>query len=267
MKVPIYNLNGSKDREIELPKVFSLPVRPDVIHRVSIALASHGYQPKGTDPKAGERTSAESWGTGRGSARMARVRGNRHVTAGRAAGVASVVGGRIPHPPRSEKKLRKEVNKKERRMATASAISATADKSLVSLRGHRVDEISSLPIVVSDNIEKLDKAIKLRKLFEKLGLINDVIRSSSGRKKKSGKAALRGRVTRTPRGPLIVVAVDKGIGRAAGAFPGVECVSAGDLSVLSLAPGSDPGRLTIWSEASLKAIPAGVLNVGDRFAT
>ena len=266
MKVSVYDLKGLKEGDLELPKVFSLPTKPRLIRRVHVALASHGYQPKGTDPIAGERTSAESWGVGRGAARMARVRGTRHPTSGRAAGVGSVVGGRIIHPPKSEKRIQKMVNRKERRLAVASALSATADKRLVGLRGHHISDVPSIPLVVSDKIEKIDTASSLRKSFEKLGLMADVLRASSGKKRRSGKAALRGRATRNPRGPLIVVAEDKGVGKAVGSFPGVECVSARNLSVINLAPGSQPGRLTVWSKSALKSIPSAVLNLGERFA-
>jgi len=267
MDVPIYNLKGLKEGSLELPKVFTIPTRPDVIHRVYVALDSHRKQAKGTDPIAGERTSAESWGTGRGAARMARVKGGRHPTAGKAAGVGSVVGGRIIHPPKSAKKIRKEINRKERQLATASALSATANREFVTHRGHLIEHVPSIPVVVSDKLESVDKANKLRKIFEKLGMMEDLSRVSSGRKKKTGKAALRGRVHRTPRGPLIIVANDKGIGKAVGAFPGVECIPSNDINVLDLAPGSNPGRLTIWSESAFKTIPPGILKMGERFAS
>ena len=48
------------------------------------------------------------------------------------------MGGRQAHPPRVEKVIRKEVNKKERRLAIASAIAATAVRELVEKRGHAV---------------------------------------------------------------------------------------------------------------------------------
>ena len=58
MKVPVYNLDGEKIGEVELPKVFSAPVKPKLIERVFWSLFTHKLQPKGTDPMAGKRTSA-----------------------------------------------------------------------------------------------------------------------------------------------------------------------------------------------------------------
>ena len=107
----VFDIKGIKQQELELPSVFTVPTRLKLIHRVYIASTSNKYQPNGTDPIAGERTSAESRGTGSGAARIARVKGSRHMTAGRGGGIASVVGGRISHPPKSEKNIKSRINK------------------------------------------------------------------------------------------------------------------------------------------------------------
>ncbi|MFQ6134963.1 MAG: 50S ribosomal protein L4 [Nitrososphaerales archaeon] len=267
MKTDLLGLNGEVKEKVELPKIFSTPFRPDLIHRVYVALATHSLQPQGRDPEAGERTSAESWGVGRGAARMARVKRAGNPRANQAAGVASVVGGRVPHPPRSEKKIRKEVNRKERRLAIASAIAATAEKQIVSLRGHMVADVKSFPVVVVDDVEKISKTSELRDLFRALNLVDDVERTARGRKARSGKSRMRGRTVRSGRGPLIVVAEDRGIGKAADNLPGVGCVLARSLTVTDLAPGSHPGRLVIWSKSALGALPKPLLEVGELVAT
>ncbi|MEE9585669.1 MAG: 50S ribosomal protein L4 [Nitrososphaerales archaeon] len=267
METDLLNLKGEAKGKVDLPKIFSTPFRPDLIHRVYVALSTHSLQPQGRDPEAGERTSAESWGVGRGAARMARVKGGGTGRANKAAGVASVVGGRIPHPPRSEKRIRKEVNRKERRLAIASAIAATVERQIVSLRGHQVADVKSFPVVLVDNVEKISKTSELRDLFRVLNLSDDVERSARVRKARSGKSRMRGRTIRSGRGPLIVVAEDKGIGKAVDNLPGVECVLARDLTVTDLAPGSHPGRLVVWSESALGALPKPLLEVGELVAT
>lgn len=263
MKVPVYSLKGTKVGSVELPPVFSTPFRPDIIHRVYVALDSHRYQPKGTDPMAGERTSAESWGVGHGVARVARVKGERHPRAGQAAGIASVVKGRVAHPPKSEKIIWKRVNKKEKRLALASAIAATANRELIILRGHKVGELKTFPIVVSDSIEKVKKAKQIIEFLEKIGLKEELKRLEKSRKKRSGKPRMRGRVTRSAQGPLIIVSQDKGIKNAVKNLIGIKCVLAKDLSVLDLAPGANVGRLTIWSKSALKSIVKPVLRIGE----
>ena len=103
MDIETYNLKGKKLSKITLPPIFNSPYRPDLIHRAFIAISSHHLQPQGTDPTAGEKTSAESLGVGRGASRIPRVKGSQFRRASVAAGVASVVGGRSAHPPKAEK--------------------------------------------------------------------------------------------------------------------------------------------------------------------
>lgn len=260
--VPVYSLAGEKSGEVELPPVFDVPIRPDLINRVFWALFTHRLQPKGTDPMAGERTSAESFGVDLGMARLARVKGSGYPRAGQAAGVAGVRKGRAAHPPKVEKIIYKRVNVKERRLATASAIAATALLELVRSRGHRVPDSLEVPIVVSDEIESLSKLKDLRALLGKLGLLEDVERAAD-RSDRGGKARWRGRARDVGKSLLIVVSSDRGIGRAARNLPGVDVVLAKDVSVLDLAPGGKPGRLTVWSVSALRALPKTLLEVAS----
>jgi|FaiFalFF_MnMetaG_3_1042247.scaffolds.fasta_scaffold00165_18 large subunit ribosomal protein L4e len=262
--VPVYNIQGKVAGQLELPPIFHVPIRPLLIRRVSEALATHRLQPKGVDPLAGMRTSAESFGVGRGLARVARVGGERHPRAGQAAGVAGVRKGRAAHPPKPEKKIHKRVNRKERRLATASAIAASASRELVRRRGHRVGEGLALPIIVDDELEGLSKTSELLAFFRGLGLDAELRRLVEGRKARTGTSRRRGRVTRTPVGPLIVTAVDGGIGRAARNIPGVDHVLARNLSVLHLAPGGTPGRLTVYTRSALEALPQALKEVALR---
>ncbi len=267
MKADLLNLDGEIKEKIDLPKIFSTPFRPDIIHRVYVALATHKLQPQGRDPEAGERTSAESWGVGRGAARMARVKGRGSSRSNQAAGVASVVGGRLPHPPRPEKKIRKEVNKKERRLAIASAIAATANKQIVISRGHNVNNLNSLPIVVINDIEKINKTSRMYDVIRNLNLADDLNRIASRRKVRSGKSRMRGRMIKCGKGPLIVVSEDRGISRSVANLPGVDYVLAHDLTITDLAPGSDAGRLVIWSKSAIEFIPKSLIKIGDIVAT
>lgn len=101
MSVPVFNADNDVSGEVELPKIFDTPYRPDVIKRAVIALQTHGFQPQGRDPMAGKRTTAESWGTGRGMSRVPRQRGSSRAAFG-----VSIVGGHQAFPPKSEKKIR-----------------------------------------------------------------------------------------------------------------------------------------------------------------
>ena len=97
--VPIFNLEGKEIQKIELSEVFQTPFRPDIIKRAVLASRRNRQIPYGVDPRAGKKTSAESWGTGRGAARVPRVKGSRTHSGGRAALIPFAVGGRRTHPP------------------------------------------------------------------------------------------------------------------------------------------------------------------------
>jgi large subunit ribosomal protein L4e len=255
MKAEVVGLNGKTSSEVDVPAVFATALRPDLVKRVFWLVGSHGFQPKGRDPMAGERTTAETHNppTGTGRSRIPRVKGDRYSKGGLAAGVASVVKGRLPHPPRSEKVIHFAVNKKERRLATDSAIAYTADLDSVKARGHRVKKLS-LPIVVADDLETVEKTSDLISFLEKVQLKPELERVDDSAKRSTGKRRLRGRVYRTAVGPLIVVTNDRGVGKAAGGIPGVDVTRVESLSVLDLAPGGVPGRLTLWTESALGAL-------------
>ena len=263
MEVPVFGIDGKEEKKVRLPNVFEASFRPDLIKKVFWALFTHSLQPKGTDPMAGERTSARSWGVGHGVARLARVKGERHPRAGMAAGVASVVKGRVAHPPKVEKVISKRINRKERWLATASAIAATASKDLVLKRGHKVGQVQ-IPLIVSEEFEKVKKTRDLIEILKRLGLEEELDRAIEGRKRRSGKARMRGRVSKEPKSLLIVVKKDEGIGKAARNLPGVDVVLAKDLSVLYLAPGGHAGRITIWSEPALMDISKHVIDASSR---
>ena len=255
MKVTSLTLNGTKDSEIELPNIFDTPIRQDLIHKIYTNLNTHKFQPKGTHPTAGMDVSADSLNppTGHGQSRVARMKGGGGGRGGEAGEVASVRGGRQAHPPKVDKYIHKKVNKKEKKLALCSAIAATASKELVKSRGHKVDKIESFPIVVSDDIELISKAKEMQQVLDSLNLTEDVKRLKN-RKARSGKAALRGRSKKIGKSVLFVAKDAKKLSKAVGGFPGVTARSAKDLSVLDLAPGSDPIRLTVYSKSAIEDI-------------
>lgn len=252
--INIYDLDGDIAEQVDLPKVFDTPPRPDIIKRAVLAQQSHNRQPQGRNLFAGKRTTAESMGTGYGIARMARVKGSGYPKARQAAFIPSAVGGRGTHPPMSNKKIHQKINKKERRLAIRSAIAATAQQDLVAARGHIIDKIPSFPMVISDDIHSINTTKELRGIFTKLGLNDDVSRAKNSIKIRAGKGTMRGRKRRHGRGPLIVIHEDEGITRAADNFLGVDVTHVSDLNIEQLAPGTTLGRLTLWTVSAFKEL-------------
>ena len=248
--VKVFNLEGKSTRKMELPPVFATPLRPDVIKRAVLAIQSSRFQPQGRDPMAGKRTSAESRGTGSAMARIPRLKGQ----SGRAAFAPGTVGGRQSHPPVSEKRIVKRIPKKEKRLALLSAIAATASKEVVAARGHSVVDVLGIPLVVTNDLEALKKTREVEEALIRLGVLSDIYRVEESRKVRAGKGKSRGRRVKQAVGPLIVVAEDKGIMKAARNIAGVDVARVKNLNAEMLAPGTHPGRLTIWTDGAIERL-------------
>jgi len=246
----IFDLQGKSIGKTALPTVFATPLRPDIIKRAVLAIQSSRRQAQGRNPMAGKRTSAESRGTGMGIARVPRVKGG----AGRAAFAPSTVGGRQPHPPRSEKKIVKRLPKKEARLALLSAIAATASKDAVASRGHQIKDVPDFPLIVTDSIEELTKTSDVEAALTNLGVLSDLYRVKTSRKIRAGKGKHRGRKMKQAVGPLIVVVEKKGLFDAASNIPGVTLAKISDLNAEMLAPGTHPGRLTLWTNGAIEQL-------------
>jgi large subunit ribosomal protein L4e len=243
----IYNLQGQPASKTTLPKIFTTQLRPDVIKRAVLAIQSNRIQPQGRDPMAGKRTTAESRGTGSGIARVPRVKGG----AGTAKFAPSTVGGRQPHPPTSQKKIVKKIPKKEKHLALLSAIAATASRETVASRGHEVNDVPQIPLIVTDDIAELTKAKEVEDALTCLGVSGDISRVKNSRKIRAGKGKYRGRKMKQAVGPLIVVAEDKGLRNAAANIPGVGVEVVDCLNAELLAPGAHAGRLTLWASSAV----------------
>jgi len=261
MKTNVYNINGNLKGEIDLPKVFSIPYRHDLIKRAVQAIQSHNRQSYGVDPLAGKRTSAHYHGVrhyrysmmNKEMARMHRIHQGPPGLNLTARIVPQARKGREAHPPTIERIFWRKINDKERILAIKSAIAATALKDVVSKRGHIINDNFTLPIVVEDSLQEIKKAKQLKQFLEGIGLKEEMERSNK-KKIRAGKGKMRGRRYRKRKGPLIVIAEDKGVMKAAKNIGGVECCLANKLNAELLAPGTYAGRLTIYTEGAIKKL-------------
>jgi large subunit ribosomal protein L4e len=260
MKAKIISKTGAKKAEIELPLQFKEQVRPDLIKRAVLAIQANKRQPYGTDPEAGKKYSSKlsrrrrdykgAYGIGisRVPRKIMSYRGTRFNWMGATA--PNTTGGRQAHPPKAEKIFSKKINKKERRMAIRSAMSASIIKELVIQRGHIVEEY---PLIMENDIENMSKTKEVLDLFEKIGLKKEMDRASR-KTEKTGRARRRGRLYKKAIGPLIVVSEKCSLMDSASNIPGVDVVSVESLNAELLAPGSDIARLTIYTQKSIERI-------------
>ena len=248
----IFDLQGKATGKINLPEVFSTPLRPDVIKRAVLAIQSNRRQPQGRDLMAGKKTTAESRGTGSATARVPRIKSG----SGRAAFAPSTVKGRQPHPPKVEKRILKSIPKKEAKLALTSAIAATAQKQTVTSRGHKTEKVLQFPLVIEDAFEGLTKVKEVEDTFVSLGFDEDLTRVKDSRNIRAGKGKHRGRKMKQAVGPLIVVVDGKSLVKAASNLPGVEVTTVANLNTEMLAPGTHPGRLTVWTNGAIEKLTA-----------
>ena len=253
--VNVYSLEGKPVKTITLPELFQTPFRPDIINRAVLTAQTHRFQPKGVNKKAGQRNTAESVGPGRGISRVPRIKGGGTAAANQGGFAPGTRGGRQAHPPKAEKNIRKEMNRKERQFAIRSAIAITANKDKVSERGHLIENIVEIPLVLVNDVEKIKKTKDVREVLEATGVIPDIQRASV-KKIRAGKGKMRNRKYKKKKSVLIVVGKNEGIFQAARNFTGVDICEVQNLNAELLAPGGHCGRLVIWSESAMSQLGA-----------
>jgi large subunit ribosomal protein L4e len=244
-KVNLYETDGTVKEKIDLPKIFETPYRPDIIKKSFEVTASNKRQPYGPNPLSGTKHAVASVGKGRGMSRVPRL------TQGQAAALApNVVGGRRAHPPKVQRDWKEKINKKENQLARNSALAATADKEIVTKRGHKFDEKITLPIVINDDFEKIKKTKEVIEILEKIGVRTDILRSEDGTHIRAGKGKMRGRRYRVPKS-LLIVSTKEMVKKSSGNLSGVDITKPHQLNIEHLAPGGIAGRLTIFTKSAL----------------
>merc|ERR1719473_1857780 len=142
------------------------------------------------------------------------------------------------------------------RHAVASALAASSLPPLVMARGHRIDDIAELPLVVGDGAQSLTKTKGALELLEGLGCGAELTKVAASKKLRSGKGKMRDRKYTMRRGPLVIYAEDSGLSRALRNLPGVESCHVDRLNLLQMAPGGNFGRFCIWTEEAFKKLEA-----------
>lgn len=260
MKVPVYGMKGAQKGSLTLGSALSRQVRPDLIRRAVKAEQDSIRQPYGSDPEAGKKTSAHYHGRrgirhsmmNREMARMKRIHGSGFLNM-RARFVPQAVKGRKAHPPKAEKVWAGKINKKERLAALISAASATLDREWVEKRGHMLEHVRHIPLVIEDGLQEITVLKDVRQVLDNLGLTEELERLRM-KKVRSGRGTMRGRKYKRKRGMLFVINEDRGFVKAARNLAGLEVCEVGNLRVEVLAPGAQPGRLCVWTESAIKSL-------------
>uniref|UniRef100_A0A452ECC5 Large ribosomal subunit protein uL4 n=1 Tax=Capra hircus TaxID=9925 RepID=A0A452ECC5_CAPHI len=253
--ISVYSEKGeSSGKNVTLPAVFKAPIRPDIVNFVHTNLRKNNRQPYAVSELAGHQTSAESWGTGRAVARIPRVRGGGTHRSGQGAFGNMCRGGRMFAPTKTWRRWHRRVNTTQKRYAICSALAASALPALVMSKGHRIEEVPELPLVVEDKVEGYKKTKEAVLLLKKLKAWNDIKKVYASQRMRAGKGKMRNRRRIQRRGPCIIYNEDNGIIKAFRNIPGITLLNVSKLNILKLAPGGHVGRFCIWTESAFRKL-------------
>ena len=250
--INVYGTDGKVKGKLSLPDIFTTSFRPDLIRRAVVSAQANRRQRYGPAKVSGMRHAVSTWGKGRGVARVQRFSQGRT-----GAESPNNVGGRRAHPPRPEHSFEKKINTKEKRLAIASALAATSDLEKVRARGHRFKESLTLPVIIDDSMESIERTKDVLAMLDSIGLSPDIDRASEGKHIRAGKGKMRGRRFRQPRSILVVATEGSPILIGARNLPGVNTIYPKGINAELLAPGGDPGRLVVFSKKAFETIGGG----------
>jgi len=256
MRAKILDINGKEKGTIELPKYFESNIRADIVAKV-LELKKR-QQPYAPSPVAGKQHSAKGlivharhvWrsGYGRGQSRVPRKifsrKGSQFNWA--AAEVPNAKGGMRAHPPKITQFLNElKINKKELKVAFASAIAATASERYILKKYSSIEKIDKkAPFVISSEITKL----KTKQILEELKAVLGNLYSVSIKEKsiRAGRGKMRGRKYKSTAGMILVIGNDEQFKTKL-----FDVKKAKEVSVVDLAQGG-LGRVAVYTEKAIK---------------
>lgn len=255
MKAQVYDLQGKKKSDIEMPAFFDDRIRKDIVAKC--AEAQRTPQPYGLDPKAGRRHVASGiishkrhdWKGqyGKGISRVPRKimmrRGSYFNWVG--AETSGSRGGRRPHGPKATPFLRK-INKKEAIVGLHSALAATAQSDYVVGRYENISDVKlKLPIVIET--AEMKKTKQIIALFKGIfgELFTHVLQHKTIR---AGRGKTRGRKYKSNAGILVLIGKDEKF-----TMSGVDVRTVEDVEVRDLYP---LGRLVVYTEKAVQELGA-----------
>lgn len=253
MKADLYSADGKKKSQLELPKLFDMTPRADLVQKYVNANIFSKMQPYSHAEEAGKRHSASGiishkrhdWKGhyGKGISRVPRKimwrRGTQFFWIG--AEISSTRGGRRAHGPGLVKRLRK-INKKEIKLTFNSVLASTVSKDLITKRYATLEKSPEAPAVIESLPEKSKALISaINSIFSDFSQI--ISRKKSSR---AGKGKMRGRKYKTSAGLLIITADDE---KAKSSVFEIRPIS--ELTISDLYP---LGRLTLYTKKAIEQL-------------
>lgn len=160
-------------------------------------------------------------------------------------------------PTKTWRRWHRKTNLHQKRYAVCSALAASALPSLVMARGHRIDQVPEIPLVVTiDVTADLSKTKDAVAILKGINAFTDVEKVKNSVKIRAGKGKMRNRRRVHRRGPLVVYDKKQPYLQAFRNIPGLELISIDRLNILQLAPGGHLGRFVIWFSDAFNKLDA-----------
>lgn len=158
-------------------------------------------------------------------------------------------------PTKIWRRWHRRVNINQRRYAVVSALAASAVPSLVLARGHRIETVPEIPLVLSDSVESVEKTSSAIKILKQVGAYADAEKAKDSVGIRPGKGKMRNRRYISRKGPLIIYGTEGSkIVKAFRNLPGVEVAHVDRLNILKLAPGGHLGRFIVWTKSAFEKL-------------
>jgi len=158
-------------------------------------------------------------------------------------------------PTKIWRRWHRKINVNEKRYALCSAIAASAISSLVQARGHRVERVAEIPLVIDTKaFGNLDKTARAVSLLKGINAFDDVQKAKDSIHLRSGKGKYRNRRYVQRKGPLVIYNERGPFIKSLRNIPGVELINVSHLNLLLLAPGGHLGRFCIWTRDAFEKL-------------
>eukprot|EP00758_Cryptobia_borreli_P007048 Tbor_TRINITY_DN5239_c0_g1::TRINITY_DN5239_c0_g1_i4::g.16290::m.16290/K02930/RP-L4e, RPL4; large subunit ribosomal protein L4e len=236
-----------------LPAVFTAPIRNDIVQFVHTNMAKNTRQAYAVNRLSGHKYAAHSWGTGRAVARIPRVSAGGTSISGTGAFGNMCKGGRMFAPTKIYRRWHRKINLHQKRFAVVSALAASSLPSLLMSRGHKVEKIAEVPLVVDNVVQAFEKTKQAIAFLKAVNAIDDINRVNDSKQVRAGHGKMRNRRYTHRRGPMLVLPDNKGV-RAFRNIFGLDIANVNALNLLHLAPGGHVGRFMIWTKAAFEQL-------------
>jgi len=156
-------------------------------------------------------------------------------------------------PTKIFRRWHRKINLHQKRFAVVSALAASSLPALVMSRGHKIENIAEVPLVVEDGVQGYEKTKQAIAFLNAVHAIDDINRVNDSRKIRAGAGKMRNRRYVSRRGPMLVLPDSKGT-RAFRNIFGLDIANVGALNLLHLAPGGHVGRFIVWTKAAFEQL-------------